>query len=120
MKSPFRYFNTQARNVDFFKTVKNAWPIPVVGSPIYKVVKKLASVKKALVRLQKLKGPDSTQIQVGREKLEMIHIQLTMNNNGSLLEVEKEAKDDLQRCLLLKENMLKAEVQRQMLESRGQ
>lgn len=47
---------------------------------------------------------------MGREKLEMIHIQLTMNNNGSLLEAEKEAKDDLQRCLLLKENMLKAEV----------
>lgn len=47
-KHPFKFFNAQAREKDFFATVRTAWTKEVKGTPMFRVVKKLVQVKRAL------------------------------------------------------------------------
>lgn len=57
VKSPFRFFNAWAKVKDFFRIVKEEWSTDISRTPIFRVVKKLGCVKKALVTWQRTKKP---------------------------------------------------------------
>ena len=47
-KIPFKFFDFWAENLDFVSVVAKAWDVDTCGSPMYRLCKKLKSVKVAL------------------------------------------------------------------------
>lgn len=115
-KPPFRYFNTWAREEEFFKIVNDAWDISIDGSPLFRVVKKLFDIKCALRLWRNNKPQVDMRIQSARDKLELIQ-SLIRNGyyNDDGLQTEKNARKRLHDLLLVKESMLKQKSRDQSL-----
>lgn len=98
-KNPFRHFNAWAKEKEFFGIVKEAWIIGIVGTPMYKLVKKLANVKRALTTWQRSKVPTSNRIYEARCTLEDIQrLLVSYVCTHELLEAEKEARANLNQA----------------------
>lgn len=52
-KQPFRYFNAWVHEDGFYETVRKAWEIEIIGTPMFRVVKKLSNVKSELIQWHK-------------------------------------------------------------------
>lgn len=76
VKISFRYLNAWAKKDDFFTTAKIAWDINVNGTTMFKVVKKLANVKKCLKECNRSQIPVSLEIIEATAKLESIQTQM--------------------------------------------
>lgn len=75
---------------------------------MYKVVKKLYSVKQTLVQWQRTQPTVSTRIRLAREDLWNIQSKLALHpNHKANIQDEKAARDHLQKQLLIEESLLK-------------
>lgn len=107
IRPPFRYFNAWAREEGFFGIIQNAWNVLVTGTPMYRVVQKLARVKVALIKWQQSRPSSSSRIDGARRKLEAIQNQLNGSHVTYLVAAEQEVKHFLHKCLDYKESILK-------------
>lgn len=108
LRPPFRYFNYWAKEELFFSVVRDTWYINISCSLLYsELLKKLASVKKALRLWKRSKGPLNIRINTAREDLEDIQSKVAKHSSPSLHIEEQSTRVNLKHTsgLILVENI---------------
>ncbi|GFZ02339.1 hypothetical protein Acr_15g0009470 [Actinidia rufa] len=85
--SPFKFFNMWTRHKEFQDIVSNTWGMHVVGSVMFKLCKKLKSLKEPLKSLNKQHFSHiSAMVRVAEEELAHAQQQLHDNTTDTLLQ----------------------------------
>ena len=86
---PFKFFNFWARHSGFLQTVKASWELPVVGTPMIVLQKKLKRLKDSLKAFNQMYFDDiSLKVKEKRRRYE--EVQLFNLANPSIAQIEQE------------------------------
>ena len=86
---PFKFFNYWARHSDFLQTVKDSWELPVVGTPMIVLQKKLKRLKDSLKAFNQMYFADIS-LKVKEKRLSYEEVQLFNLSNPSIAQIEQE------------------------------
>ena len=107
-KKPFQFFNFMKDIPDFQRTVQVAW-FQDVGAvdPMITLQRKLQNVKRALIELNTNFGNIHSNVSAARDLVTAAQIQISSDRmNSDLLLAEKTAAQNLEKALLLEEQLL--------------
>ena len=84
---PFKFFDFWVENDEFISTVEKVWNKDVVGSPMYRVCKKLKNLKPALKDMNKEKYSDiSCRVGAVRQELQEVQMEVDRNPRNRMLQ----------------------------------
>ena len=106
-RTPFKFFNLWAEHPDFDRVVQQAWNFLILGTPMFRVCKKLKHVKEALKSFNR-EHFSNLQCRTREARSQLQHIQtdlLNLPGDSSLKEREKEALKNLSDLVRAEEHL---------------